>query len=277
MNRDQLFEQIQKRKSYLCVGLDPDIQKMPQHLLKDEDPLFSFCRSIVDATHSYCVAYKPNTAFFEAHGVKGWAALHKTIEYIRKQYPDHFTIADAKRGDIGNTSAMYARAFFEEMDFHAVTVAPYMGSDSVQPFLQFKDKWVIVLALTSNQGAQDFQLQRIIQEDQERSLYEEVLLRSASWGTPDQLMYVTGATQSKYLQHIRQLMPQHFFLVPGVGAQGGDLGEVSRTAMNDHCGLLVNSSREIIYASNGTDFAERAAERAFQVQTDMATHLIHLP
>jgi orotidine-5'-phosphate decarboxylase len=263
MNRQQLFEQIQKKSSYLCVGLDTDLKKIPRHLLAEKDPVFEFNRQIIDATHDFAVAYKPNIAFYEALGPKGWESLQKTLEYIPK---DIFTIADAKRGDIGNTSSLYAQAFFSQMSFDSITVAPYMGEDSVKPFLEFAGKWVILLAHTSNAGAADFQL---FESANGRKLYEEVLLRSQQWGSPDQLMYVVGATQADKIQGIRALVPDHFFLVPGIGAQGGDLEATSRHGMNKHCGLLVNSSRAIIYASGDKDFTTRARAEAHQVQQEM--------
>lgn len=263
MNRSQLFQQITNKKSYLCIGLDTDITKIPKHLLQAADPVFEFNRQIIDATYKYCVAIKPNVAFYEARGSKGWESLQRTIEYIPKEL---FTIADAKRGDIGNTSKLYARAFFEEMTFDSITVAPYMGEDSVTPFLEFKDKWVILLAHTSNQGANDFQL---LETKGGHTLYEEIILRSQKWSTPDNLMYVVGATQAEKIDGIRKLAPEHFFLVPGIGAQGGDLGEVSRQGMNKQCGLLVNSSRSIIYASPEKDFASRAAAEAQAIQQEM--------
>jgi orotidine-5'-phosphate decarboxylase len=264
MTRDQLFKQIQKKNSYLCVGLDSDLEKIPQHLLKEEDPIFEFNKQIIDATHKYAVAYKPNIAFYEALGPKGWISLQKTLDYIPN---DIFTIADAKRGDIGNTSALYAKAFFEQMNFDSVTVAPYMGEDSVTPFLKFKDRWVILLAHTSNGGAQDFQL--IESKASGKKLYEEVMLKAQTWSTPDQLMFVVGATQADKIGHIRSLAPEHFFLVPGVGAQGGDLNLVSKYGMNSQCGLLVNSARAIIYASEGEDFAIRAGAEAKKVAEEM--------
>ncbi|MDZ7879278.1 MAG: orotidine-5'-phosphate decarboxylase [Saprospiraceae bacterium] len=258
MTRQQLFEQIQQKKSYLCVGLDTDLSKIPPHLLAFDDPIFEFNKQIIDATRDICVAYKPNTAFYESQGVKGWIALEKTVDYIGNQ---HFTIADAKRGDIGNTSKMYAQAFFDTLNFDAVTVAPYMGQDSVKPFLEFKDKWTILLALTSNKGSEDFQFIR--------DMFKIVLQTAQSWGTPDNLMFVIGATQAERFKEIRKLVPHNFFLVPGIGAQGGDLRQVSEYGMNDHCGLLVNSSREIIYAGHGEDFAEKAREAALKVQQTM--------
>ena len=267
MTREALFEQIQQKESYLCVGLDTDIQKIPAHLHKAEDPLFEFNKQIIDATHEYAVAYKPNIAFYEAHGVKGWESLEKTIDYIPD---DIFVIADAKRGDIGNTSKMYARAFFENMACDAVTVAPYMGADSVKPFLEFDEKWVILLALTSNAGGKDFQNLELTQGGE---LFEEVLRKSAEWGSKEELMYVVGATRAEALEGIRKIIPDHFLLVPGVGAQGGSLEEVSRYGMNDHCGLLVNSSRGIIYAGDGEDFARVAGSRAKALQEEMNIYL----
>jgi orotidine-5'-phosphate decarboxylase len=264
MNKGQLFDQIKKKSSYLCVGLDTDLEKIPKHLLSSADPIFEFNKQIIDATHEYCVAYKPNIAFYEALGAKGWESLKRTLDYIPK---DIFTIADAKRGDIGNTSSLYAKAFFEAMDFDSITVAPYMGEDSVKPFLQFKNKWVILLAHTSNPGSSDFQL--IESKVTGRKLYEEVLLRSQQWGTTDQLMYVVGATQTEKLESIRALAPDYFFLVPGIGAQGGDLDMVSKYGMNKSCGLLVNSSRAIIYASNEKNFADVAKKEAMKVQEEM--------
>ncbi len=263
MNQKELFEQIKKKRSYLCVGLDTDIKKMPPFLLEKEDPIFEFNKQIIDATKDYCVAYKPNIAFYEAMGTKGWESLQKTLDYIPK---DIFTIADAKRGDIGNTSSLYARAFFETMDFDSVTVAPYMGSDSVKPFLEFKNKWVILLALTSNQGAFDFQT---IKTEKGEPLYKEVLNTSKEWGTNDNMMYVVGATKAEYFKEIRDIVPNHFLLVPGVGSQGGDLDTVSKYGMNSQCGLLINSSRGIIYASGGNDFAEKAGIKAQILQRKM--------
>ena len=258
MTTKQLTEQIQTKQSLLCVGLDTDITKIPPHLLKEEDPIFAFNKAIIEATHPYAVAYKPNTAFYEVQGEKGWRALKKTIEYLNSNHPDIFTIADAKRGDIGNTSTMYAKAFFEEMDFDSVTVAPYMGKDSVEPFLAFKDKHTILLALTSNEGAFDFQTQKIGDEE----LYKKVLRTSLTWQNSENLMYVVGATKAEFLKEIREIVPQHFLLVPGVGAQGGSLEEVCKYGLNDIYGLLINSSRGIIYASKGEDFAEVAALKA---------------
>jgi orotidine-5'-phosphate decarboxylase len=266
MTKAQLFEQILKKESYLCVGLDTDLSKIPSHLLKEKDPVFEFNKQIIESTHQHCVAYKPNIAFYEALGPSGWESLAKTLEYIPKGI---FTIADAKRGDIGNTSKLYAKAFFENMDFDSITVAPYMGEDSVTPFLDFDGKWVILLAHTSNIGAQDFQLI----EGAGAKLYETVIKKSQQWATSDQMMYVVGATQADRIGHIRKLAPDNFFLVPGVGAQGGDLEAVSREGMNKQCGLLVNSSRGVIYASNGLDFAQKAKEAAVELQKQMGIFL----
>lgn len=263
MTRAQLFEQIQKKNSYLCVGLDTDITKIPSHLKNAADPIFEFNKQIIDATHEHCVAYKPNIAFYEALGAKGWESLEKTLNYIPK---DCFTIADAKRGDIGNTSSLYAKAFFEQMSFDSITVAPYMGADSVTPFLEFKNKWVILLAHTSNAGSADFQL---IESKEGKKLYETVITTSQQWGTPEQLMYVVGATRADKVAEIRKLAPEHFFLVPGIGAQGGDLQEVSKHGLNKQCGLLVNSTRAIIYASADKDFAQAATREAIQVKEEM--------
>lgn len=268
MNRHQLFDQIKKKRSYLCVGLDTDLDKIPKHLLKEEDPVYEFNKQIIDATHEYCVAYKPNIAFYEALGPKGWISLEKTLRYIPK---DIFTIADAKRGDIGNTSSLYAKAFFENLSFDSITVAPYMGEDSVKPFLKFNDKFVILLAHTSNPGSSDFQLLESTVTGMK--LYEEVLVKSQQWGTPDQLMFVVGATQSEKIAGIRALAPDNFFLVPGVGAQGGDLEMTSKFGMNKQGGLLVNSARAIIYASSGTDFAKDAMSEARKVQVEMESLL----
>ena len=263
MNRQQLFEAIQKKKSYLCVGLDTDIEKIPTHLKSSDDPVFEFNRQIIDATKEFAVAYKPNIAFYEALGPQGWESLRKTLHYIPKEC---FTIADAKRGDIGNTSALYAKTFFQTYPFDSVTVAPYMGEDSVKPFLDFKDKWVILLIHTSNPGSEDFQL---LETRDGKFLYEEVIFASQRWATPDQMMYVVGATKADKVGTIRSLAPDHFLLVPGVGAQGGDLHAFSKAGMNAQCGLLVNSSRAIIYASKGNDFAEKAREEAKKVAEEM--------
>jgi len=270
MNRQQLIQQIREKQSFLCVGLDTDLTKIPQHLLQEEDPIFHFNRAIIDATAPYCVSYKPNLAFYEAYGVKGIMAFEKTIKYLKQNYPNHFIIADAKRGDIGNTSKMYARTFFDEYDVDSLTVAPYMGEDSVTPFLGYEGKWVILLALTSNKGSQDFQLTE--STDGER-LFEKVLRKSQQWATDEQMMYVVGATQGRMFEDIRRLAPTHFLLVPGVGAQGGSLSEVCQYGMTADCGLLVNSSRGIIYASNGEDFAEVAAQKARELQQQMALEL----
>ena len=270
MNRQQLIQQIKEKQSFLCVGLDTDLKKIPQHLLAEADPIFAFNKAIIDATAPYCVSYKPNLAFYEAFGVKGLMAFEKTIKYLKENYPHHFIIADAKRGDIGNTSAMYARTFFEEYDVDSLTVAPYMGEDSVTPFLGYEGKWVILLALTSNKGSHDFQLTE--SPDGER-LFEKVLRRSQQWATDEQMMYVVGATQGQMFEDIRRLAPTHFLLVPGVGAQGGSLQEVCKYGMTKDCGLLVNSSRGIIYASQGEDFAEVAAQKAHELQQEMAIEL----
>ena len=270
MNRQQLFEQIKTKQSFLCVGLDTDLKKVPQHLLNEEDAIFSFNKAIIDATAPYCVAYKPNQAFYEAFGVKGLVSFERTVKYLKEHFPNHFIIADAKRGDIGNTSAMYARTFFEEYDVDSLTVAPYMGEDSVTPFLQYEGHWVILLALTSNKGSHDFQL--TADADGER-LFEKVLKQSQRWGTKDNMMYVVGATQGRMFEDIRKIAPDHFLLVPGVGAQGGSLEEVCRYGMNSDCGLLVNSSRGIIYASSGQDFAQVAGEKAKEMQEQMAVLL----
>ena len=265
MTYDQLFEQIKKKKSFLCVGLDSDIAKIPSHLLEEEDPVFAFNKAIVDATAEVAIAYKPNIAFYESRGVEGWQSLERTMKYIKTTYPEIFTIADAKRGDIGNTSQMYAKAFLETLDFDAITVAPYMGEDSVTPFLQYEGKWVVLLALTSNKGAFDFQF---FEQEGER-LYERVLRKSQEWGNDRNMMYVVGATKADMLEGIRKIVPEHFLLVPGVGAQGGSLEEVARYGMNNHCGLIVNSSRGIIFADKTENFARRAGEEARKLQADM--------
>lgn len=270
MTKQELFENIKKKQSFLCVGLDTDIKKIPAHLLQEEDPIFTFNKAIIDATAPYCIAYKPNLAFYESMGVKGWISFEKTIQYLNENYPDQFIIADAKRGDIGNTSAMYARTFFEEIKLDAVTVAPYMGEDSVTPFLGYEGKWVILLALTSNKGSHDFQL--MTDENNER-LFEKVLRKSQEWGNDENMMYVVGATQGKMFEDIRKIVPNHFLLVPGVGAQGGSLEEVCKYGMNECCGLIVNSSRAIIYADNTENFAAVAAEKAIEVQQEMAEQL----
>jgi orotidine-5'-phosphate decarboxylase len=267
MNRKELVEQIKQKKSYLCVGLDTDPAKIPAHLLNEEDPIFTFNKAIIDATLPFCVAYKINTAFYEAQGLKGWAALEKTVNYIPST---HFKIADAKRGDIGNTSTQYAIAFLKQLPFDSITIAPYMGEDSVKPFLQFEGKWAIVLGLTSNPGAHDFELKSL--EGGER-LYEKVIRTVASWGTPENLMFVVGATRADEFINLRSIAPDHFFLVPGVGAQGGSLSEISQKAMNKEIGLLVNSSRDIIFASNKEDFASAAAAKAKAYAEEMATFI----
>lgn len=268
-----MIEQIFSRQSFLCVGLDTDIKKIPQHLLKDDDPIFVFNKAIIDATAEYCIAYKPNLAFYESMGVKGMAAFERTIGYLKQNYPNHFIIADAKRGDIGNTSAMYARTFFEQYDLDALTVAPYMGEDSVTPFLGYEGKWVILLALTSNKGSHDFQLTE--DKDGER-LFEKVIRKSRQWGNDDNMMYVVGATQGSMFKDIRNVAPNNFLLVPGVGAQGGSLQEVCKYGMTKDCGLIVNSSRGIIYASSGDDFATAAAQKAKALQQEMAVELQRL-
>lgn len=265
MTTQQLIDQIKKKKSFLCVGLDVDLNKIPQHLLQTEDPIFEFNKAIIDATHHLCVAYKPNIAFFEAYGLKGWQALEKTINYINKYHPEIFTIADAKRGDIGNTSTMYAKAFFEDLAFDSVTIAPYMGKDSVEPFLAFKDKHTILLALTSNQGAFDFQTKLV----DGKELYKQVLETSKTYANSENLMYVVGATKAEYLSEIRQIIPNSFLLVPGVGAQGGNLQDVCKYGMTKDVGLLINSSRGIIYASNQEDFAQASAQKAEVLQKEM--------
>lgn len=267
MNRTQLVEQIRSKKNYLCVGLDTDIARIPQHLLSAPDPVFAFNKAIIDATKDHCVSYKINTAFYESQGLKGWEAMEKTVNYIPET---HFRIADAKRGDIGNTSAQYAKTFFEIMPFDAVTVAPYMGEDSVRPFLDYDNKWTIVLGLTSNAGSADFQ--QLFTNDGKR-LYETVLARIASWGTPGNLMFVAGATKASDFRHIRSIVPDHFLLVPGVGAQGGSLKEVSRYGLNKDCGLLVNASRAIIFAGGGEDFAFQASIIAKEYASEMAGYL----
>ena len=261
----QLIEQIQLKKSFLCIGLDVDLTKIPKHLLDLEDPIFEFNKAIIDATHDLCVSYKPNTAFYEAYGLKGWQSLQKTIDYLNESYPEIFTIADAKRGDIGNTSTMYAKAFFEDLNFDSVTVAPYMGKDSVEPFLAFENKYTIMLALTSNEGAFDFQTKNI----EGKELYKVVIETSKSWKNSENLMYVVGATKAEYFTEIRKIIPDSFLLVPGVGAQGGSLQEVCQYGMNEQVGLLINSSRAIIYASNETDFADRARAEAQKMQLEM--------
>jgi orotidine-5'-phosphate decarboxylase len=270
MNYQQLKEQIFAKKSFLCVGLDTDIRKIPAHLLQADDPIFEFNRQIIDATAPYCVAYKPNLAFYESMGIKGMVAFEKTINYLKENCPEHFIIADAKRGDIGNTSKMYARTFFEEYDVDALTVAPYMGEDSITPFLEYEGKWVVVLALTSNKGSHDFQLTEDLAGER---LFEKVLRVTQQWSNSENMMYVVGATQGKMFEDIRRIVPRHFLLVPGVGAQGGSLQEVCKYGITKDCGLLVNSSRGIIYASNGENFAQVAAVKAHELQLQMAAEL----
>ena len=269
MTTQQLVAQIHKKKSFLCIGLDVDIDKIPQHLLQEEDPIFAFNKAIIDATHHLCVAYKPNTAFYEAYGIKGWKALEKTLHYLNDKHPEIFTIADAKRGDIGNTSTMYAKAFLDDLAFDSVTVAPYMGKDSVEPFLAFEDKHTILLALTSNEGAFDFQTKSVAGKE----LYKQVLETSKSWKNSENLMYVVGATKAEYFKEIRKIVPDSFLLVPGVGAQGGNLQDVCKYGLSKNIGLLINSSRGIIYASDSKNFAERAAKKAKELQQQMAVIL----
>lgn len=269
MNREQLIKQIRDKKSFLCVGLDPDVTKIPKHIIEDdEDTIYLFNRLIIDATAPYCVAFKPNTAFYEAYGLSGMESLEKTIKYIKLNYPDHFLIADAKRGDIGNTSTMYAKAFFNRLNADAITIAPYMGSDSVKPFLAFENKWAIVLGLTSNEGSADFQQLKL----NDKELYLKVIETCASWGTPDNMMFVVGATKATMLGDIRKIIPNHFLLVPGVGAQGGSLEEVTKYGLNQDIGLLINASRSIIYAGNGENFDELAAIEAKKLNDEMKTY-----
>ena len=267
MKKEDLLIQIKTKKSFLCIGLDTDIQKIPKFLLESEDPIFEFNKKIIDATNSYCVAYKPNIAFYESLGINGWKALGKTINYLSSSYPEIFTIAYAKRGDIGNTSSMYAKAYFETLNFDSITINPYMGKDSVEPFLEYKNKHTILLALTSNVGAFDFQTKNIV--DNSNKLYEEVIKTSTSWENSNQLMYVVGATKASYLKEIRNIVPNNFLLIPGVGAQGGDLKEVCDNGLNNEVGLLINSSRSIIYASNDTNFDIDAAKNALEIQSQM--------
>lgn len=266
MNRDALIQQIKSKKSFLCVGLDPDMDKLPKHLVDEDDPIYEFNKAIIDATAPYCVSFKPNNAFFEAYGLSGLTSLERTLKYIKANYPEHFLIADAKRGDIGNTSAMYAKAFFKRLNADAITVAPYMGSDSVKPFLTFKDKWAIVLGLTSNEGSADFQQQQI----NGRELYLKVIETCAQWGTDENMMFVVGATKANLFEGIRKIIPSHFLLVPGVGAQGGSLQDVCKYGLTKDIGLLINASRSIIYASSGEDFAVKAAEEAKKMADEMA-------
>lgn len=273
MTKQELFENIQRKKSFLCVGLDTDVDKIPEHLFDvTEDPIFEFNKAIIDATADLCVAYKPNLAFYESLGLEGWEVLERTVDYIRENYPDQFIIADAKRGDIGNTSAMYARTFFGNMEFDSVTVAPYMGEDSVIPFLTYEGKWVTLLALTSNKGALDFQFMR---DADGEFLFEKVLKKSLKWGTDENMMYVVGATKAEMLTDIRAIIPEHFLLVPGVGAQGGSLQDVAKFGLNNTCGLLVNLSRQIIYASADKDFAQAARAEALKIQNEMESILVN--
>lgn len=269
MTKQQIIDHIKKKKSFLCVGLDPDIDKIPKHFMEEEDPIFEFNREIIDATADHCIAFKPNTAFYEAYGLSGISSLERTIQYINLNYPEHFLIADAKRGDIGNTSTMYAKAFFKRLDADAITVAPYMGSDSVKPFLAFQDKWAIVLGLTSNEGSSDFQMMKVNNEE----LYLNVIRTCASWGTDQNMMFVVGATKAQMLSSIRKIIPDHFLLVPGVGAQGGSLEEVCKYGMNSSVGLIVNVSRNIIYASDGKDFSVKAAEEAKKLSQQMRSFI----
>lgn len=270
MKREALIQQIRQKKSFLCVGLDTDLKKIPAHLLEEEDPMFAFNKAIIDATAAHCVCYKPNLAFYECAGLKGWMALEKTVQYIRRHYPEQFILADAKRGDIGNTSEMYAQSFFEDLPFDAVTVAPYMGEDSVKPFLTYPDKWVVLLALTSNKGSADFQL---TQDANGERLFEKVIRTAKTWADEERMMFVVGATQGYMFADIRKIAPNHFLLVPGVGAQGGSLAEVVRYGMTPDCGLLVNSSRQILYASKGMDFALAAQKEAQKLHEEMASYL----
>lgn len=270
MNKQELVKQIKEKRSFLCVGLDSDIKKLPACVMDSEDPVFEFNKAIIDATAPYTVAYKPNLAFYEATGVKGWISLEKTVKYLKENYPDIFIIADAKRGDIGNTSALYARSFFEEMQVHALTVAPYMGEDSVSPFLSYDGAWVIVLALTSNPGSHDFQLTK---DENGEMLFEKVLRVSQKWGSDENMMYVVGATQGKSFENVRNIVPNHFLLVPGVGAQGGSLEEVCKYGMNSECGLLVNASRAVIFADSSENFAAVAGEKAHDYQLQMENEL----
>lgn len=267
MTREELFQNIKNKRSFLCIGLDSDITKIPEHLLSETDPVFEFNKQIIDATHDLTIAYKPNLAFYESRGTEGWKSLEKTINYLNKFKGEIFTIADAKRGDIGNTSKQYAKAFFDKLDFDSITVAPYMGEDSVSPFLSFNGKWVILLALTSNKGAFDFQL--LEDKNSSKKFFEEVIEKSSAWGSKENMMYVVGATKAEMLKDIRNIIPDHFLLIPGVGAQGGNLQEVAKYGFNNKCGLIVNSSRGIIFASNGKDFAKKARENALELQVQM--------
>jgi orotidine-5'-phosphate decarboxylase len=269
MTREELIKQIKTKKTFLCVGLDPDTDKLPKHLLGEDDPIYEFNKAIIDATAPYCVSFKPNSAFYEAYGISGINSLERTIRYIKTNYPNHFLIADAKRGDIGNTSSMYAKAFFRRLEAYDITVAPYMGSDSVKPFLEFKDKWTIVLGLTSNEGSSDFQQLKV----GDKFFYMYIIEACAKWGTIDNMMFVIGATKANMLEDIRKVIPEHFLLIPGVGAQGGSLEEVCKYGLTKDIGLLVNSSRGIIYASAGEDFAEKAGNEAKKIAKEMATFL----
>lgn len=273
MNRKELFQNIKRKKSFLCIGLDTDMNKIPSCLKeKSSNPIFEFNKAIIEATADLCVAYKPNLAFYESLGIEGWKALNETVNYLRQHYPDQFLIADAKRGDIGNTSAMYAQAFFEKMNFDSITVSPYMGEDSIKPFLAYPNKWTIILALTSNKGALDFQLLK--EENTGERLFEKVLKTSTNWGTEENMMYVVGATKTEYLKSVRKLIPEHFLLIPGIGAQGGSLEETAKFGLNSQCGLLVNSSRQIIYASSDENFAEAARSEALKLQQAMENILL---
>ncbi len=272
MNKTQLIHQIKSKKSFLCIGLDVDLEKIPSHLLATDDPIFEFNKAIIDATHDVAIAYKPNTAFYEAYGLKGWQALEKTIRYLNEKHPEIFTIADAKRGDIGNTSTRYAKAFFEEMQFDAITVAPYMGRDSIEPFLKFQDKFTILLALTSNAGADDFQM---LKTGHHQPIFERVLKKALTYINNENLMFVVGATQSDSLKKVREIVPHHFLLIPGVGAQGGSLEDVCKNGMTEEIGLLVNSSREIIYAGNDVNFAQKARLKALDVTLKMREIMEH--
>ncbi len=269
MTRAELIKEIQTKKTFLCVGLDPDIEKIPQHLNDEDDTIFEFCRQIIDATAEHCIAFKPNTAFFEAYGLTGLTSLEKTIKYIKANFPNHFLIADAKRGDIGNTSRMYAKAFFNRLHADAITVAPYMGKDSVAPFLEFENKWAIVLALTSNEGSANFQML----QTNGNELYKEVLKTTASWGTENNLMFVVGATKAQLFEEVRKIVPNHFLLVPGVGAQGGSIADVCKYGLTKDVGLIINLSRSIIYASNGDDFAVAAANEAKKISAELGLYI----
>jgi orotidine-5'-phosphate decarboxylase len=269
MTKQELIQQIRKKGNFLCVGLDPDTEKIPKHLLEEEDPIYEFNKAIINATAPHCVAFKPNTAFYEAYGLSGMHSLEKTLRFIKANFPDHFAIADAKRGDIGNTSSMYARAYFNRLNADAITVAPYMGKDSVQPFLEFEGKWAIILGLTSNEGSSDFQQVNV----QGKELFLHVIEKCASWGTSENTMFVVGATKAKTLETIRRIIPQHFLLIPGVGAQGGSLAEVCKYGLNENVGLLVNASRSIIYASKETDFALKAAFEAKNMASEMSQYV----